>query len=123
MFASYALIAAGVIDLMDKERDNRDATRLVMPVTLALGAGWAIAALVYGAGSKVGSSEKDIAYLTSRIDTMERTVKDEAGMISKQSEDNIELRTKLTSLREYIDSVEASKNISISMEPPDKKRR
>lgn len=95
-------------------------TKIGIPVTVALGVGWAIATLVFGAGGKVSASEKDIAYLAARCDTLSHEMAvgltENKTMLKDDHDAVIELKVKLTSLKEYIDSVEASKNITISMD-------
>lgn len=87
-------------------------SKIVVPITLALAAGWAVASIVYGAGTKVGSSEKDIAYLAAKCDTLAATIeagnKEQKAAIRDDHEALIELRVKFSTLKEYVDTVEAS---------------
>lgn len=100
-------------------------TRIVVPVTLALAAGWAVASIVYGAGTKVGSNEKDIAYLASKCDTLAAAIdaanKEQKAAIKDDHEALIELRVKFSTLKEYVDSMEAGKDITIKMDEQKKR--
>lgn len=90
-----------------------DVSKLVMPVTLALSLGWIIASFVYGAGNKVAASEKDIAYLVSKCDQLEKTIKDNdisnKATIKTDEEAIIELRVKLQSVKDYVSQLEITK--------------
>jgi hypothetical protein len=100
--------------------------QLSISIVLALTAGWGISTLVFSAGGKVTSTDKDITYLTGRVDAIEKDVranKDKFDTESKSTDEEMtKLSTQLDSLKTYVDSVEASKNITISMPEELKKK-
>lgn len=87
-----------------------DVSKLVMPVTLALSVGWIVASFVYGAGNKVGASEKDITYLVSKCDQLEKAIKDSdstsKALIRNDDESITELKVRMQALRDYLAQVE-----------------
>lgn len=101
------------ISSSDKPESNTSLSKVAVPVTVALAAGWGIASLVYGAGTKVGSEEKDIAYLTSKCDTLAAVIKEglkeDKDLIRADHESITEMRFKLEAISEHLDDAENGK--------------
>lgn len=97
----------------DKPDSTTSLSKVGIPVTMALAAGWGIASLVYGAGTKVGSEEKDIAYLTSKCDTLAASLKEglkeDKDLIRADHESITELRFKLEAMSDRLDDAESGK--------------
>ena len=91
-------------------------TKIGIPVA-ALALGWAIATAVFGAGGKLGGGERDLAYLTSRCDTLASGLTESRARAQADHDEIIKLQVEIASLKEE----EAGKNITISMDPKDKK--
>jgi hypothetical protein len=98
------------------------ATKLAVPITVAVGAIWAVSQLVFGAGSKVSGSEKDIAYLTSKCDALAIQIAETKAAMKEDHDALIEERVKLSSLKEYVDNELASKNVTVTVADADKKK-
>lgn len=65
---------------------------------MAAAVGWVIASFVFGAGSKVGVEERDIAYLTSRVDSIATSYKELSTDLRSERETVIRLEQRISTL-------------------------
>lgn len=103
-----------------------NASKVAVPVTVAIGAFWVISQFIWGAGSKFSGSEKDIGYLTSKVDALQISLAadmaENKAMLKEDHDALIEQRVKLATLKEYFDAELASKNVTVTVaDPKDKK--
>jgi hypothetical protein len=103
-----------------------NASKIAVPVTVALGVFWIVSQFIWGAGSRVSGSEKDIAYLTSKCDALQLALAAglaENKLLMKEDHDVlIEQRVKLASLKEYVDAELSSKPVMVTLDDKEKKK-
>ena len=94
---------------------------IAIPITVGVaGLVLTVAAFLYNSGSRSGSSEKDLAYLTSRVDALVLGLKDANERIAKTSDHDAVIR--LDQRVASLEAAEAGKEIHISMGDEGKKK-